>query len=402
MTPPILLIATLLTEDGYCGVQTHFNAIAAQARRSGFTVRIVEPHQVSRWIRRFPGLVGRVLRNTFPEYAVLWNRYFSGVFLGMRLLNEMRALRGKQIVIYAQDPLSTLVVLRLRRVGFDFRLVTVSHFNISEAYENQLNGLTREGGRLWNTLMRIERESLPEVDTLIFVSEYMQRVVCARNSALERVEQKVIPNFPSQRFSVEPPRSAWEGDIISIGTMEPRKNQGFLLHVLAEAKRLGCQYRLTLAGDGPSRPEWEALAEKLGISDQVRFLGYVPNASALLKAHRAYVHAARMESFGIVLAEALAAHIPVLAHPVGGISEVFDDGVEGYLWPLDDIAECARLLISVLEDESTWQRMSDAAGQRYRACFTPEVLGPRWLKAITSGLSGEAATPSRPELMLES
>lgn len=381
MTRPTLLVASLMREQGWCGVQTHFRAIMAFARRQGYEAHLAEPHLVGPWLRRFPDLIARILGRINPERAVLWQRAFACRYLRVSLRRYLRDLAGKPVVIYAQDPLSARAALALRREGYRFRLVTVLHFNISEAYESQLNGLTREGGPLWSTLMRIEREVLPQLDKLIFVSDYMRRIVQARNPGMAAVEHAVIPNFPEHEL--EPvadvvPRA----DIISIGTLEPRKNQGYLLHVLAEAKRLGHRYSLTLAGDGPSRKEWESLAERLGIADQVEFLGYVSGASRFLPGHRVYAHAALMENLPITLLEALSCGLPVFAPSVGGIPEIFDDGVEGNLWPLDNATACAQKLIALLDNSGALKTMSCAARQRYVAQFSPAVLGQRWMNVL--------------------
>ena len=247
--------------------------------------------------------------------------------------------------------------------------------------------------------MRIEQEVLPKLDQVIFVSNYMRRIVLARNPALASVEQAVIPNFPEHAADSAPAAKPLRADIISIGTLEPRKNQGYLLHVLAETRRLGYRYRLTLVGDGPSRAQWEALAKQLGVADQVEFLGYVLGASSLLPAHRVYAHAAQMESFGIVLIEAMSYGLPVFAPAVGGIPEVFDDGVEGVVWPLNDAATCAAKLVETLEDQRAWRHLSQAAKQRYQTRFAPDVLGPKWISAITANLPSASPEPVVPATM---
>lgn len=383
MKEPVILVASLLPEQGFCGVQTHARAVSGFARSQGYEVRLAEPYQVSRWIRKLPSLVTQTLKKLDPEKAVLWHRAFAFHFLRARLRKHLRELKGRQVVIYAQDPLSARAALALRREGYGFRVVAVLHFNISEAYEHQLNGHTREGGLLWRSLMRIEQEVLPQLDKLIFVSDYMRRIVLARNPALANVDVAVIPNFPEHPVECSDEAQLLRVDIISIGTLEPRKNQGYLLQVLAEAKRLGYRYRLTLAGDGPSRTEWEALANQLGVADQVEFLGYVRGASSLLPGHRVYAHTALMENLPITLIEALSCGLPVCAPPVGGIPEIFDDGVEGIEWPLDDAAACAQKLIGLLENEAVWQTMSRASRQRYLTRFSPNVLGRRWVGMLT-------------------
>ena len=399
MTRPHILVASLLPEQGYCGVQTHARAVIGFARKQGYEARLVEPHQTSRWVRLPSSLVTRALRRTDPERAVIWHREWAERFLRARLRSKLDALRDQPVVIYAQDPLSARAALALRDAGYRFRLVAVLHFNISEAYEHQLNGFTREEGALWRALMRVEREVLPRIDKVIFVSDYMRRIVQSRNPALSVVWQTVIPNFPEHEIETVAD-AAPRADLITIGTLEPRKNQGYLLYVLAAAKQQGFRYRMTIAGDGPSRTEWEVLAATLGVADQVDFLGYVSGASRLLQGHRAYVHAAHMESFGIVLVEALAHGMPVFASPVGGIPEVFDDGVEGVAWPLDKPAECAQKLIAVLESPAACRAMSSAARLRYRTRFAPGVLGPRWLEAITADAPEAVCSGAAPELEL--
>lgn len=396
---PTLLVASLLPEKGYCGVQTHFRAIMGFARKQGHDARLVEPHQTRRWRRVLPSLVTRLLRRIHPERAVMWHRAWAERALRACLLDQLDSLRGQSVVIYAQDPLSARAALGLRDAGYRFRIVTVLHFNISEAYEHQLNGLTRENGSLWRTLMRIESEVLPQLDKVIFVSDYMRRIVLARNPRLGKVQLAVIPNFPeheSERTADTPLRA----DIITIGTLEPRKNQGYLLHILAAAKQQGFHYRLTIAGDGPSRPEWEALASRLGIADQIEFLGYVSGASRLLAGHRVYAHAALMENLPLTLLEALSCGLPVFAPPVGGIPEVFDNGVEGIEWPLNDARACASKLIEVLESQVKWQAMSNAATVRYQTRFKPDVLGPRWIEAITADTHGASHLNVASELEL--
>ena len=98
-------------------------------------------------------------------------------------------------------------------------------------------------------------------------------------------------------------------------------------------------YSLDVIGDGPLRHALTHRAEDLGIAGNVRFLGARDDVRAQLPGHRLYVHSARREAFGICLIEAMAAGLPVLATPVGGIPEVLDGGRAGALWPLDDPAE---------------------------------------------------------------
>jgi len=377
-----LMIATVMMPQGTTGVQTHFNAIKQYAAAQGLRVSIVEPHQFNRWIRKIPGAINRLLNRINLEWAVLVNRVFARRFLKSLLRGALIAAQDESVVIYAQDPLSAKAALDLRHEGFRFRLVGVIHFNISEALEYVEKGIALENGKLWQSLMVNERNVLPRLDQIVFVSGFMQQVVGTRLPELANVPQTVISNFPAWSGSSTLKVADVSGDMIAIGTLEPRKNQGFLLRVLAECNAMGKRYSLTVAGDGPDRTVLELQAASLGLAGQVSFLGYQHDAARLIPGHKVLVHASRMENQGIVLLEALRAAVPVFAAPVGGIPEVFEDGQEGHYLNLDDPRDAAEKLISIFEDMLKWQRMSLRAQDTYTSRFHPDILGRQWINTL--------------------
>jgi glycosyltransferase involved in cell wall biosynthesis len=89
-----------------------------------------------------------------------------------------------------------------------------------------------------------------------------------------------------------------------------------------------------------------------------------------------------MESFGITLIEAMACGIPVLAPPVGGIPEIFDDGVQGYYWPLGHIAVVADKLIFLMENQAEYDRMSGADRKRFCKVFQTDAVVARLFKFL--------------------
>lgn len=384
---PHLIILTLMGPRGWCGVQTHFNAIAQYAAVQGLRVSLIEPHQANIVLKRIHGIVGRIANAISREQGVLVNRFFALHFLRSLLRNALLAAKNEAVVLYAQDPLSAKAALDLRREGFQFRLVGVIHFNLSEAQENIENGIAKEKGKLWHSLMANERSVLPKLDQIIFVSRFMQNVVASRLPELANVPQAVISNFPALSDGKALSKDFIPADMIAIGTLEARKNQAYLLRVLAECNAMGKRYRLTIAGDGPDRAALEQQAESLGLAGQVKFLGFQPNASRLIPGHKAFVHAARMENLPITLLEALRVAVPVFAAPVGGIPEIFNDGDEGYYLNLNDPREAAEKLISVLEDQQKWRRMSVSAKESYTKRFHPDELGKRWVNTLLGNMA---------------
>lgn len=380
---PVLLVATLLTGQSPTGVETHFNQLIVEARAAGIDARLVSAQHDKDLRRKVASLVNRLLKRVAPEHALRFMREADALHLERKLTRAAAALADRAIVVSAQDPLSARSALRVR-ARQPMRIVMTAHFNISEAQEMLVKGLTTKGGLLWRHTMQIEKTTLPCLDHLIFVSEFMQACVLERRPELRERSRSVINNFCAQP---EPQSQATvvERDLIAIGTLERRKNQRFLLDVLARCRQRGRRFTLTIVGDGPDRQALVRRASDLGLGDQVTFIGNHPHAAQLLPRHRVLVHSALVENMPLVLAEALAAGRPALVGAVGGIPEIVRHEVEGLHWPLDDPERAAEQLIGLLESPAAWSRMSRAARQRHEECFTPRILVPKWLNAIMAG-----------------
>lgn len=388
--PDRLIVATLMAPTGESGVQTHFNLVMAAARALGIETEIVNPHRLRGIPRIAIGAIGRALRCIDPEWATTWNMWVAIRIIRRRLhlALDRGAGRNLRTTVYAQDPSS--LAAALDAVQGRARVACVIHYNISEAYELVLAGRARENGPMCRWSLRIERETLPRADILLFPSDFMRRQVTTRVPAVESVDRVVIPNF-----AVLPPgklKMDVTGDIISIGTLETRKNQMFLIRVLAHLKSLGFTHTLTLVGGGPSIEPWRSLAKDLGVADQVRFTGRIENASLLIASHRVYATAALMENLPLTLVEALASERPILAPPVGGIPEVFTDGVEGFYIDITDVAASAERFRQLLSDASIYDRMSHAAGVTHTTQFASDVLARRWLVSIMGAAPANEVT----------
>jgi len=118
---------------------------------------------------------------------------------------------------------------------------------------------------------------------------------------------------------------------------------------------------LWIIGDGPLRGEMAAEAETLGIKDRVQFLGIQTNLGRILVCSDIFLLPSREESFGLAALEAMACGVPVVASNRGGLPEVIEDGVSGFLIEQGDIEAGARSAARILTDEQLHQRMSAAA-----------------------------------------
>ncbi len=95
--------------------------------------------------------------------------------------------------------------------------------------------------------------------------------------------------------------------------------------------------RFALVGDGPVRAEIEQLVNEAGLQDDVIFLGERQDLVGLLSSADLFLLPSAQESFGLAALEAMACEVPVVASNVGGLPEIIEDGVTGFVCPPDAI-----------------------------------------------------------------
>ena len=123
--------------------------------------------------------------------------------------------------------------------------------------------------------------------------------------------------------------------------------------------------KLTLIGDGPERVSLEREAESMGLSKYVFFAGYRGQAEVAhaLRSTDVLVLPSFAEGLPVVLMEALAARVPVLATRIAGVSELVEDGVSGQLVPPGDARALAEGLRALLNDSQVQRAAMGEAGR---------------------------------------
>lgn len=232
-----------------------------------------------------------------------------------------------------------------------------------------------EPARLYDAFAPVLRRLARRLAVRIAVSQAAARVARRRLGGT----YEVIPNgVDLGRFASAEPADLGPGrKLLFVGRLDARKGFGL---AVAAFRRLAAErpdLRLVVVGEGPQRQAVDALAP--AIRERVLLLGALPNRDL------PPVHAACQafvapntggESFGIVLVEAMAAGLPVVASAIPGFDEVLRDGVEGFLVPPGDEEALARALARVLDDPALAERLGRAGRERARA-FSWEVVLPR-------------------------
>ncbi len=219
-------------------------------------------------------------------------------------------------------------------------------------------------------------------DAVTAVSQYLRRETF-RIFKIDR-EIDVIYNFIDMEHhtcpvspSVPEPKTKGLPTVVHISNFRPLKRVGDVVEIFARIRR-EIDARLLLVGDGPESMKAEQMVRDLGLTDSVEFIGIVDDVAPVLAAADLLLLPSEMESFGMAALEAMASGVPVVASTVGGIPEVVEDGVTGYLAPVGDVNAMARHSLKILRDEKESSRLAKMARKRAAEHFDFKTIIPQY------------------------
>jgi glycosyltransferase involved in cell wall biosynthesis len=186
---------------------------------------------------------------------------------------------------------------------------------------------------------------------------------------------------PVMRSSLNTPEGVKLALVLS--RMHRVKGLDTMLEALASVPDLW----LWLAGDGPAKAEYEALAQSLGVADRVRFLGWRNDRKALLEACDICVLPSRYEPFGTVIVEAWAANRPLVATNADGARQYVRHDQDGLISPIEDAAGLAANLTRLMHEPDLGPRLAATGGARFAADFTREIVTDRLIEAYLAVLA---------------
>jgi len=211
---------------------------------------------------------------------------------------------------------------------------------------------------------------------------FSDRIVCNSRAAASRLidlgipahKPVVIPNaLPAECFLPAQPAQARTGKTLRIGLVarmsEKVKNHPALLRAAAILLKDFPELEIVLAGDGRLRPELEKMANDLGISASVHFLGERRDIPAVLASLDISVLTSFSESLPNAILEAMAAGLPVVSTRVGGSPEVVRDGETGFLVDSGNDAQLVEALRALLQNESLRKQFGAQGRDAARAQF---------------------------------
>lgn len=171
--------------------------------------------------------------------------------------------------------------------------------------------------------------------------------------------------------------------VVSIARFEKVKGLDTLIRAAAEVIKRKPETIFILIGGGPLKIYLSDLADRLGISQNIELLDYIPEIDKILASSTIAILPSVYEPFGMAAAEALAAGKPVIASRTGGLEEIVIDGVNGLLFTPGDHRELGDKILKLLENRGLRSRMAEVSRETAKR-FKPENIADRYIEIYRS------------------
>lgn len=332
------------------GVQVHVRDLAAHLRERGHVVQILAPGR-HRGRRDDAWIVGRAV-------PVRGNGSVARISFGPQVASVVsRAVReARPDIIHVHEPLVPSVSMHAV-LQAKVPVVATFHSNV---------GRDRTSSLWFRLAVPMVRPVWNRLAQRIAVSE------AAHDSVTSRMgdgDLRIVPNgVDVQRFASARPASLAKGrHLLFVGRLEERKGFRIAVDAFGQLARAYPDLRMLVIGDGSERNTVDSLADD--VRGRVEMLGRVDDdrLASYLKAADLYIGPATGgESFGIVLAEAMAAGRPIVASDISGYRDVARNGTEALLVPPGDASALAAGVRRVLDDPALAKSLGDAGAARAR------------------------------------
>jgi glycosyltransferase involved in cell wall biosynthesis len=190
----------------------------------------------------------------------------------------------------------------------------------------------------------------PFVDGFIFVSNYVKTEKLKQFPKIDYKRNKVIYNGTKKREVKNKIKDHENTCLLDIAGLTNWKNIDVLvsaMNILLN-ERMRTNIKLHIAGDGPEKKRLQILIDKLGLSENIKLLGYQSNIGDLLYWSDIFVHPAYAEAFGIAIPEAMLANKPIIVANAGALPELIDNNINGLVvdpYSPNDWADAIDLII---------------------------------------------------------
>ena len=384
-----IVIATAVYYPMINGVAVFSHNLAVGLAARGHEVLVLCPSQTGKsYMEKVDGVETHYLKSTeikiypdqihkVPEKRKFWYKYGfrASVFPGKEIRRILDEFRPEVIHVQVSDPIGLSCVSYARR--HNVPVVTTEH-NQPEVLTEPL-GLPKVIRRPTNALLAayfVNRQSKSDFVTMP-TEKAIKDLIWSRGREFKVPVAAVSNGVDLRRFKAgkankkiyqkyDLPSDA--PIVLYVGRVDPEKKVGLVLEAFErflynnKIDKLS-KICLVVVGDGVDKNRLIKEAKRLGVDENVKFLGKVlpPDLYELYKVGDVFATASEIETQGIVLIEAAATGLPLIAVDKGAVSEVCQDGINGVLCRPGDVAAIAEAIKQILGDEELRQKYAEAS-----------------------------------------
>lgn len=234
------------------------------------------------------------------------------------------------------------------------------------------------GLEVWRPLPFLARTGAQCATKIVSISGFTQNIMC-QHTPLSKNKFYLIPPCPNPDYEnpveLSPSVGAFPRPLLlTVSRLAPPERQKGIEHVLQTLPFVLKEFpKLTylIVGDGEDRERLEELTKMLGVKNNVRFVGEVPNKglASYYTPCDIFVLPSAKEGFGIVFLEAMFHKKPVIAARADATQEIVEDGVTGILVEWGSVAEIANALLTLLKNPALRTRMGEAGYKKAQEKF---------------------------------
>ncbi|WP_121612029.1 N-acetyl-alpha-D-glucosaminyl L-malate synthase BshA [Mesobacillus foraminis] len=250
-------------------------------------------------------------------------------------------------------PHAVCAILAREMSGKDLKIVTTLHGTDITVlgYDPSLSDAIRFGIERSDAVTAVSNSLVGQTYDLINPKKNIQ---CVYNFIDDRIYRRSCSSKLRQEYGILPEEKV----IIHVSNFRAVKRVTDVVKTFANISK-SMPAKLLLVGDGPEMKVVCDLVNKLGLRDKVLYLGKQDNLEELYSISNLKLLLSEKESFGLVALEAMACGVPCIGTNVGGIPEVIEDGVTGFVCNLGDIEDFSAKAIRLLSDPDLYHQLSE-------------------------------------------
>lgn len=265
-------------------------------------------------------------------------------------------------------PHAVCAILAKQMSGRDVKIVTTLHGTDITVlgYDPSLTDAIRFGIEKSDIVTAVSKSLISQTYDLINPDKTIETVY---NFIDERVYKRSNSSHLKDEYGILPEEKV----IIHVSNFRPVKRVQDVVRTFEKITK-GISAKLLLVGDGPEMTVVCKLVKKLNIEDKVLFLGKQDSVEELYSISDLMLLLSEKESFGLVALEAMACGVPCIGTNVGGIPEVIDHGLSGYICELEDIEDMSEKAIDLLQNSMKHQQFREASVSLVRKKFQATTI----------------------------